>query len=161
MKRLILIRHGKSSWETNLPDRQRPLKSRGKTDGILISKAYKESYKNPELVLTSDAVRANTTANIFKATLEIPDDKFIVDPKLYTFDERELKHIIKGCKESVDSLMVFGHNNALTFLANDIGSEYIDNIPTTGLVIIDFKVERWTQIKEGQTIKTIFPKHLK
>ena len=147
MKRLILVRHGKSSWETNLPDRQRPLKSRGKTDGILISKAYKESYKNPELVLTSDAVRANTTANIFKATLEIPDDKFIVDPKLYTFDEREL--------------MVFGHNNALTFLANDIGSEYIDNIPSTGLVIIDFKVERWTQIKEGQTIKTLFPKHLK
>jgi phosphohistidine phosphatase len=161
MKRLILVRHGKSSWETNLPDRQRPLKSRGKKDGILVSKAYKETYENPQLVMTSDAVRANTTANIFKATLEIPEDKFIVDPKLYTFDERELKHIIKGCKDSINTLMVFGHNNAMTFLANELGSEYIGNIPTTGLVIIDFKVDRWTQIKEGSTITTIFPKYLK
>ena len=161
MKRLILVRHGKSSWDNDLPDRERPLKKRGFGDGKLVAEAYKKQLGNPELVWTSDATRAHTTANIFKDILEIPDNTFHVKPRLYTFDERDLLHIIKGCEDSVDSLMVFGHNNAMTSLVNALGDKFVDNVPTTGLTIIDFDVPRWTKISEGKTILTLFPKHLK
>ena len=161
MKRLILVRHGKSSWEHDVIDHERPLKERGFSDGNLVSTAYKEAHENPEVIWTSDAKRALTTAVIFKETLKMSDDKFFENHKFYTFDGRDLKHIIKGCEDHINSLMVFGHNHAMTDVANALGDKAIDNVPTTGLTIIDFDVERWTQIKHGKTIATIFPKDLK
>jgi len=161
MKRLILVRHGKSSWEHDLEDRERPLTKRGLSDGPMVAEAFKKEYALPEMIWTSDAVRANTTADIFKDVLNISDSNFEVKPKLYTFDEKKLKHHIRGCEESINTLMVFGHNDAMTSLVNNFGDKYVGNVPTTGLTIIDFDVERWTQVKKGTTVTTIFPKDLK
>lgn len=161
MKRLILVRHGKSSWEHDVIDKERPLNQRGMDDGPLVARAFKAKFENPDKVWTSDAVRASTTANMFKDILDISNENFEMKPKLYTFEQSKLTHHIRGCEEHVDTLMVFGHNEAMTSVVNDLGDTYIDNVPTTGLTIIEFDVKRWTQIKDGKTIATIFPKDLK
>jgi phosphohistidine phosphatase len=161
MKRLILVRHGKSSWRFDVSDEKRPLKNRGFKDGDLISDTYALKFDNPDEIWSSPAVRALTTAKIFRDKLKIEDAKFKVKPELYTFGKAELYDQIKKCESRIDTLMIFGHNPATTSLVNDLGDKFFDNVPTTGLVIIDFPVNSWKDLHKGQTIVHLFPKNLR
>ncbi|MDT0678225.1 SixA phosphatase family protein [Autumnicola musiva] len=161
MKRLILIRHGKSSWKENLPDHKRPLKKRGYRDGETISKTFREFYTAPASFWSSPAVRAMETAKIFRKKLEVPDDHFKIVKDLYTFSEEQLLEVVKTCPDHVEKLVVFGHNPAMTNLVNRLGDNPIDNLPTTGLCVIDFEEDSWQNIKNGKTIITLLPKNLR
>ncbi len=161
MKRLVLVRHGKSSWKYNLPDNKRPLKKRGFKDANLVIKAFKAFFEPPAMFWTSPAVRAHETAKMFKEKLEIKDEDFKVIDALYTFNAHELLETIKSCDNQIDTLVVFGHNPAMTSLVNMLGTESIDNLPTTGLCVIDFEIDRWKSLKNGKTILTLSPKNLR
>ena len=155
------MRHGKSSWKHNVKDEHRPLKKRGFKDGELVSNAFK-LFNDQNLVLwSSPAVRAHETAKIFKEKLNIEDENFFVKPALYTFDHKELFFSIQNCDAEIENLMVFGHNPAMTFLVNHFGDRNFDNVPTTGLTVIDFKTNSWKDLKDGKTILNLFPKNLR
>ncbi|HET8839693.1 MAG TPA: histidine phosphatase family protein [Flavobacteriaceae bacterium] len=161
MKKLILVRHGKSSWKTQHDDRNRPLKKRGHTDGELVAKAFAPFFSEETKVFTSPAVRAKTTAQIFKSVLKINDSDFNIAEELYTFDDERILEFIKSRNNNLDEIMLFGHNPAFTALADDLGSQDLDNLPTTGLMIIEFPVSTWKEIKKGTTVLRLFPKDLK
>lgn len=161
MKRLILVRHGKSSWKYDVADDKRPLKKRGFNDGDLIAGAFEKFYSKPILVWSSPAVRALETAKIFQEKLQVEDKDFLIKPDLYTFNKGDLLRIIKTCGEHVEKLMVFGHNPAMTGVVNDLGDKTFDNIPTTGLTVIDFETNSWKDIGNGKTILNLFPKNLR
>tara|TARA_R100000935_G_scaffold42107_1_gene63779 strand:- start:2340 stop:2825 length:486 start_codon:yes stop_codon:yes gene_type:complete len=161
MKRLILVRHGKSSWDNNLPDEKRPLKKRGERDGLLVAKSFSPFSKKPVTVWSSPAVRALSTANIFKDELEIEDKHFNIINSLYTFNSADLYSQIQNCEAEIDTLMVFGHNPAMTNLVNKLGDSNVDNVPTTGLTVIDFESNSWENLKNGKTVLSLFPKNLR
>ncbi len=161
MKRLILVRHGKSSWKYDVADDKRPLKERGFKDGELIARAFEKFYVAPVTIWSSPAVRAFETAKIFKQTLNIEDKDFTIKPSLYTFNRKDLLDVIRSCDDRVNKLMVFGHNPAMTGVVNELGDKTFDNIPTTGLSVIDFEVSHWKDISNGKTILNLFPKHLR
>ncbi len=161
MKRLILVRHGKSSWEQNLPDDQRPLKKRGEKDGLLVANAFKDVLQKPVTAWSSPAVRALETAKIFKKTLNIEDQNFTIKSSLYTFNSSDLYSQILKCDEEIDTLMIFGHNPATTNLVNKLGDSFVDNVPTTGLTVIEFDCESWENIENGKTTLSLFPKNLR
>ncbi|GGK30133.1 phosphoglycerate mutase [Yeosuana aromativorans] len=159
MKKLILIRHAKSSWEQNLSDHNRPLSSRGFKDAENVSRELLGQLK-PNLVLSSDALRAKTTAEIFISTLGISHEIFVLNHDLYDFSGNNLLSVIKNTSKSINELLVFGHNNAITFFVNTYGNQYIDNVPTCGVAVIEFDIDNWTDLKKGRTIKTVYPKGL-
>jgi Histidine phosphatase superfamily (branch 1) len=65
MKVLFLIRHAKSSWDnTALPDKDRPLDDRGKRDAPKMGKRLAKRDVKPDLILSSPAMRALTTASL-------------------------------------------------------------------------------------------------
>lgn len=161
MKRLILIRHGKSSWEYDVADDKRPLKPRGFKDGELIAETFEQFFDKPVVIFSSPAVRALETAKIFKDKLKVEDKNFIIKPGLYTFNKADLLSQISKCEDSVPKLMVFGHNPAMTGLVNDLGDKHFDNIPTTGLTVIDFDSPSWSDLGNGKTIMHLFPKNLR
>ena len=161
MKRLILVRHGKSSWEEKLPDDKRPLQKRGYKDASLVCDAYLKSQSVPEVVWSSHATRALETAKIFKDKLQIDDSDFLVKSSLYTFSRPDLNFQIESCPDSIDTLMLFGHNPAITGVVNKLGDKNFDNVPTTGLTIIDFETDTWNNLKNGKTILHLFPKNLR
>lgn len=161
MKRLILVRHGKSSWKYDLPDHERPLKKRGYKDADVVLRTFKQFFTPPAVLWSSPAERAHETALKFKEGLDIDDKEFKVVKSLYTFEGGDLLNVIKSCEDRVKQLMVFGHNPAMTNLVNQLGSENIDNLPTTGLCVIDFEIEHWKDLKNGKTILTLFPKNLR
>lgn len=161
MKRLILVRHGKSSWKYDLPDDRRPLKKRAYKDAALVINGVKGVLDRTPVLWSSPAVRALDSARIFKEELEIPDDKFKVKEELYTFDDYKLEEIIRSCSNKIDQLMIFGHNPAITETVNTLGDTYFDNVPTTGLCVLDFENDSWQEIEKGKTLVYLFPKNLR
>jgi len=161
MKTLYIIRHAKSSWKFDVDDHQRPLNNRGLNDADLIGKKLKTLVKPLDKVLCSDAERAKMTANIVLKNLEVPQDLFSLEPDLYDFNGHQVVSVIKKCSDTIDTLMIFGHNHALTSIANIYGDVLIDNLPTAGVVEIQFSVDSWEKIKVGKTLLTIFPKELR
>jgi len=159
MKTLILVRHAKSSWEHHFIDHERPLSLRGFKNAEMISNELK-SQINPDLIVSSEAVRAKTTAEIFIKNLNFNFKKFNVNDDLYDFSGDSLIRVIKNCNDTVDELMIFGHNNAITNFVNSYGDISIDNVPTCGVTIISFEIDRWKDLKRGRTIKTLFPRDL-
>ena len=161
MKKLILVRHAKSSWEHDVIDHQRPLKKRGFEDADLVSKSFKNQGIKVDLVVSSDAIRAKTTAEIFISNLSIDERIVQLNHDLYDFSGMDLIRVIKSCDNNINTLMVFGHNHAITAFVNTYGDKYIDNVPTSGLVAIKFDIDQWKELKPGKTLITIFPRDLK
>jgi len=160
MKTLYLVRHAKSSWEFDLDDHERPLNERGLNDAPKVAQKVAQLIDLPQLWLSSDAMRAKTTAVFFAQAFDIPDSKIELRPKLYDFSGQAVVDIICSVDDSVDTLIVFGHNNAMTSIVNFYGNKKIDNVPTCGFTAITFDIERWQDLEKGKTIHTIIPKQL-
>lgn len=161
MKTLYMVRHAKSSWEFDVIDHKRPLKKRGVVDAGLVSNYVSEHFEVPELIITSDAIRALSTAQFFKEAYQLPDEKFTITHDLYDFSGHKVMETIKGLDDSLERVMIVGHNHAFTSIVNMLGSKYIDNVPTSGFVYIEFSESHWKDITPGNTKKTVFPRHLK
>jgi phosphohistidine phosphatase len=161
MKTLILIRHGKSSWEKPTTDKERPLIERGILDIQNIATKFKNNLPQHFSIWSSDAKRAASTANLFAQEINFNSEKIEFKTELYTFNHTELENIIKTCPNSVENLILFGHNNALTDFVNKFADSYIENVPTSGLVQIGFDVDHWQNILKGKILKVIFPKDLR
>lgn len=161
MKTLILVRHAKSSWEFDVNDKERPLKKRGFNDAHLVSNAFKDRDLTPDIVFSSPANRALSTCNIFLKNLEVSTEKLSVIEDLYDFGGESVINFLKNLSENYKNVMIFGHNHAFTSICNIFGDTFIDNLPTSGLVVIDFDVDSWPTIGNGTTRFTIFPRDLK
>lgn len=144
LRNLSFVRHAKSSWEDHsLPDVLRPLNRRGQKDAPFMAAKMLSVGNHPELILTSPAVRAKTTAEIFADTFEIPRDKVVERDILYGADVRDITEVIKSIDDSVRSVFVFGHNPTMTILANAFAGVDIDNVPTCGVLQVKTMVEHW------------------
>ena len=161
MKNLILVRHAKSSWETPLKDRDRPLSKNGLQAAHLVSSYVSKYLPKTYLLWTSVTERASQTALIFAQNLSYPIESIIYKEDLYTFDENQLTKVIKSCKNEFDSVILFGHNGAITNFVNKFGDVFIENVPTSGFVSLQFDVDDWSAIEKGKTLKVIVPKDLK
>lgn len=156
-----MIRHAKSSWEVPVSDEKRPLSQRGVNDAHLVAEHISDILPNRFMVWSSPAKRAWHTSVIFSQVLNIPEELVVIKEDLYTFDVKKLFQIIKNCKNEYPNLILFGHNNAITDFVNKFGNKSIDNVPTSGVVVIEFDTEDWNDIDKGSIVKTIFPKELR
>jgi len=160
MKTVILVRHGKSSWEYNVSDMDRPLKERGINDVNKVVKEFSSNLIHIDAAYSSPAIRALHTAMIFLRTIEFPYTKFELSNELYDFSGENVCRFIKGLNNDRDTVIIFGHNEAFTHIANSLGNMYIDNVPTSGLVQLKFDTNDWSAVTKGITAQTLFPKQL-
>jgi phosphohistidine phosphatase len=161
MKTLYMVRHAKSSWKHDVIDHQRPLKGRGTKDCMLVSAKVKLEVTPPEKIISSDAVRALTTALSFKNALSVDDSDFTTNHDLYDFGGQNVMKVITELDDSLERVMIVGHNHAFTSVVNMLGDKYIDNVPTCGFMILEFDVDSWKKIKTGKLVMKIFPRDLK
>ena len=161
MKNLIIVRHSKSSWELPLNDIDRPLSKRGIHNAHLISTKIQDLLPKSFIIWSSKAKRAKETAMIFSQNLLINYENILIKNELYTFDEKKLEEIIKKCENMYDNLILFGHNEAITNFVNKFGDLFINNVPTSGVVSMQFDIDDWSKLKNGKILKSIFPSHYK
>lgn len=161
MKTLYLVRHAKSSWDTpGLGDMERPLNKRGKNDAPKMGKMLSQMGEIPDLMVSSPAKRAFSTAKRIAKELDYPVKRIIKDETLYMADTDDFYKVILSTPDKVNRLMLYAHNFGITYFANHITPADIDNIPTCGVVRVDFDIDSWKQIedKKGKLIFFEFPK---
>jgi len=160
MKNLYLMRHGKSSWELNVSDQDRSLVQRGISDAHLVGAELASKNLVIDKVFSSPANRALHTCMICLRELEYPLKNCTIVSDLYDFSGEKVIDFIKNMDDRIDSVLIFGHNHAFTYIANAMGDKHIDNVPTSGFVQLQFKENSWSHVTKGATIQTIFPKQL-
>jgi phosphohistidine phosphatase len=151
MKQLLIVRHAKSSWDNpGLEDFQRPLLEKGKKKTRYILDYLIKHQIRPDLIISSHATRALDTAKIIAHALVIPEEKLIISKNLYHGDAESLFNYFYDMHDEVNSLMLVGHNPTLTYFSNIFLDKKIDNLPTSGVVCIEFKTDSWAQIQTAK-----------
>jgi phosphohistidine phosphatase len=161
MKELILVRHGKSSWDYDVQDADRPLKERGIRDAHRIAKHVGPRLRDVDAVFASPANRALHTCMILMREVGIPLEKLSIEKELYDFSGNSVRKFVHNLENDLVKVALIGHNHALTHLVNDWGSKYVDNVPTSGLTHLTFEVSTWSEVSFGNTEMMVFPKQLK
>ncbi len=157
MKNLTLIRHGKASQDFGYKDFDRPLLNIGVENSILIANKFANDLLDDILIWSSSAKRASGTAKIFLKCWNMDSNLIQFKDELYTFDGSNLEKIIKSLPLEVKNILIFGHNGAITDFVNKFGNNYVDNVPTSGLVSIEFETNDWKLISTGKIKTTLFP----
>jgi len=161
MKTLYLVRHAKSSWDNaNMADFDRPLNKRGKKAAPFMAGLMHEKQVHPDLILSSPANRALTTAEIFCEALEYPTDAIEQRIEIYEGGLNHMLHIVQQIPDNHSVAMLFGHNPTLTTFANFISGQLLENIVTCGVVRLDMNNESWqeTMIDSGELVWYEYPK---
>jgi phosphohistidine phosphatase len=150
MKTLFLVRHAKSSWDdTALPDKDRPLNDRGKRDAAKMGERLAKQDVKPDLILSSPARRALTTAEIFAKKLDYKLKNIVVDDRLYGVEADDLLGAIRKLGDKSKRVMLFGHNPELTEFANRLSSK-ITRMPTSAVAQFTFDAKSWANIGEDK-----------
>ena len=161
MKKLILVRHAKSSWDDpSLSDRERPLNKRGKRNAPVMGERLAASGHRPGLVISSPANRARTTAGIVAGALGIEADDLVIDDDLYFTGAAGMLGVLERVDDGFDSVMMVGHNPTMTHLVNSLSRAGLYNMPTCAIAVIGFDMESWglVQSTDGELLAYGIPK---
>ncbi len=163
MKKLYLVRHGKSSWKhEGVMDMDRPLKIRGIKDAYRASVWLMEQGDRPDLIISSPAIRALHTALIFSKNLEHCSSELRMEEAIYNASSKDLFHVVKDLDDKLNSVMIFGHNPAIIDFINLCINDRIDNVPTTGIVCLKLREANWKNIdKRSELTFFNYPKKRK
>ena len=160
MKRVLLMRHAKSSWaQFDLTDHQRPLNDRGRRDTPRIARELVKRKLLPELIISSDSTRTRETYKLLSTELNMPVE---FTRNLYLATADELFRTIQQANNQYDTIMILAHNPGITEVFEKLAKVYIDNVPTAGLGCIRFDVDRFDEITphSGKLDYFVYPKML-
>lgn len=163
MRNLFLVRHAKSSWD--LPgqrDFDRPLNDRGLHDAPRMAKFLHNLGVQPDLLVSSPARRALTTARFFAKGLGLAEDAIVQNEDIYEAHPIAILRIISKLPDVAHTVFLFGHNPTFTDVANRFSEKHIDNIPTCGVIHIESSATRWAELlEENSRVKAhYFPKEV-
>ena len=144
MHTLMLLRHAKSDWSIFVSDHKRPLNKRGKKDVPVMAQRLKSRSYKPDRIVSSSALRARSTAEVFSAILECD---CIVDDALYEAKKSSIIDIIREMDEEIKDLIFVGHNPTWEMLAEYLTGESI-TMPTCSMVQISFDC-KWKDVSAG------------
>ncbi len=148
MKTLILVRHAKSSWkDPGLSDWERPLNKRGYRDAPRMGQRLNSQSINVDLLVSSTAVRAVTTAELLAHEINYRRDISTKD-ELYDADADEILAVIHSLGKE-KSAMIVAHNPGMTTIINRLSHKFIENVPTCGMAILSYDIQQWSEV--GQT----------
>ena len=165
MRTLYLVRHAKSSWaDSSLADHERPLNKRGRCDAPAMGQRLAEKKVKVDAIWSSPALRAVQTAEFLAPSLKVSRKLIERHARLYTNSIEDLFSEVTTCSDKIKALMIVGHNPVITEFADHLidhnhASEIIQ-IPTCGIVGVEYQCSSWKQIKynTGQLLFFDYPK---
>jgi len=164
MKTIYLLRHAKSSWDnSSLSDKQRPLAKRGLQNAPEMGARFGARSEQLDHVISSPALRAHTTAQLFCEACGFPSRDILVEPELYFSGSDSIEDLIQAQDDRLKSVMLVFHNPDITYFTNSIDYDVrIDNVPTCGLVKLVTDIAQWRDWSRDNTVFEYFdyPKNL-
>ena len=162
MKKLFLLRHAKSSWDDPaLGDFDRPLSKRGISNAILLSKYLDKQKVSFDLVLSSPSERTQSTSDLVLSYCN-PAPTILLKEDIYHASVSSLSQLIKGQDDSINNLLVIGHNPGLHILIESLAHKSIIKLPTCAFAKLT-NFNHWKDLDTGilDLELLITPKELK
>jgi phosphohistidine phosphatase len=156
IRRLLLLRHAKSSWsEPGLADHDRPLSSRGRRAAAAVGDHLGQLVTPPELVLCSSAARTVETLERIRPALS-PDAAVEIEPALYGASADELLARLRRLPATVRCALLIGHNPGIEALASrlvgkgehDQRAAMARKFPTAALAHLAIE-QPWSALRPG------------
>ena len=112
-----------------------------------------------DLLVSSPALRALTTAHLIADEIGYKREDIVVDDRLYASSPDDLLAVIRALDNKLDRIMLIGHNPEFSDLAHRLSSEIVD-MPTSAVAEYNFDTKAWTDIGEVEPAKTVldYPK---
>ena len=130
MRYLTIQRHAKSSWDGDEDDFNRPLNHRGAKDAPAMAQWAVDHLPPPDVVLSSSAVRARTTAAEVVEAFGLAEDRFMTDEQLYLASPRTLRTAWEAVADTYAHVWLVAHNPGMTWFFNELSSRPMDNFVT-------------------------------
>lgn len=146
MKKLLIIRHAKAAHETEKGDFERPLKHSGEKDAAALGKKLKKADITPQIIYSSPALRAKTTANIISDELDLAKPEFVEG--IYEASEKTLANMVTQISDQYDFAALTGHNPGLSYLITYLTGEYC-NLHTCAAALLSFEIDAWGLISSN------------
>jgi len=154
-RKLFIIRHGKSSWDNEgLDDIDRPLAQRGTRNAGEMARRLQERGLVPEMIFASPASRAFNTALIMARAWELDHSALQVHDELYMAYVEEISEVVARAPGTLGSLAIVGHNPSFTLYANTFLEHPLDNLPTSGVVVVTLESDSWKGIAGAHVKET-------
>jgi phosphohistidine phosphatase len=161
MKKLLLLRHAKSSWDdAGLADFDRPLNGRGRQAAPLMGDLMRERQLRPDLVISSPAARARETiALVLKASGIRTELRY--DERIYEATAARLLEVISEVGDEKQEVMLVGHNPGFENLLERLTTESL-RVPTAALALVVLDADRWIEAgaRGGRLKWLVKPKEL-
>ena len=132
-------------------DFNRPLNERGMHDAPRMAKYLHKLNVQPDLIVSSPAKRALTTAQFFAAEFGLPDDAIQQEDSIYEALPVQIQAVISELPNEANTVLLFGHNPTFTEVSNLFTDDFIDNVPTCGIVHLISTAEKWSELYEANT----------
>ena len=162
-RRLILMRHAKSSWKSDAADdHSRPLNKRGRRDAPAVAQALKERDWTPELVYSSDSKRTSETLQLMCGSFAPgPDIKFV--SALYHGGIHEIRDAAANTADEIQTVMMLGHNPGWEHAVSWFTGEH-HMMGTANAALLVSEAESWREVLSGerawQLLDVVRPKDL-
>ena len=165
MKRLILTRHAKSSWDDpTVADHDRPLNARGKAAAADLGQWLASRGYVPDEVLCSDALRTRKTWSGIAPAL--PGTPILeLKPALYHAGPDVMLAVLRHGRG--DTVMMIGHNPGIAEFAERLVSHVPANpefhrYPTGATLVVDFAAESWAEVGfgSGTAVDFVIPREI-
>src|SRR5688500_17203891 len=153
-KRLLVLRHAKSSWDDAVSDDwERPLTDRGVRDATRVGHLLRRLSLVPDLIITSDAVRAHATARGV-ADASGYTGKVVLSASLYHAKPDTMIEVLRAVPAAgASAIMIVAHNPGLEELVAQLTGQSI-GMPTAALVHLSVPVAQWSDL-EGSARATM------
>jgi len=149
-KRLVIIRHAKSdSPDFIRRDVERCLSARGYGDAEIAAQWLRKHAGYPDLMLSSPAIRAYTTAMIFSAVFDYPVEQLRLHASVYAASAHQLFYVMKELPDAAETVFLFGHNPGMTDFVNLLCGPVCEGLQTSGVAVISLPPASWSAINEG------------
>lgn len=163
MKTLVLLRHGKAQAESPEGDHARELKKRGRREAAAMGRYIGREIGMPDAIITSDAARAEVTAELAAEAMGYVGDLTLV-PQIYDANVTTLLAVVRSILDDVDTALLVGHNPGFEEVAAALAGIDEDDVllPTAAYAHITFDTDSWDQAQKGtgQWIGIMTPKDL-
>ncbi|MFF5538312.1 SixA phosphatase family protein [Streptomyces cinerochromogenes] len=115
-RRIVLFRHAKADWP-QVPDHERPLAERGRTDAAVAGRRLADTGITFDLALCSTATRTRETWKL--AVHELAHrPKTIYEERVYEASPGELIAVLNEVPDEARNVILIGHNPGVHGLAD-------------------------------------------
>ena len=149
MKTLLLMRHGKSSWKDGKhgEDKLRPLNKKGEKDAHKMVELLAEKKLFPQVILTSTALRARQTANVFLVHC-YGEINFIALDDLFMAEPPALREVLRSVPDRAEKVMIIGHNPGLETLLQVLTGA-VESLSPGSIAYLELPIDHWSELDAG------------